>query len=105
MCPNDAGGMANSVVPDQTHPCLHYSVWKLTIITVFKSLCSFKNGLLPVFSSFDIMWISCPIASTAHILYKGVPLGVWGHTILKFIAASHTKSGRSIIVKENKKHQ
>ena len=42
MCPNDAGGMANSVVPDQTHPCLHYSVWKLRIITVFQSLCSFK---------------------------------------------------------------
>ena len=60
----------------------HYSISK----PVF-----FQNGLLPVFSSFDIMWLSCPIASTAEILLEGVPLGVWGHTILKFIAASHTK--------------
>ena len=37
----------------------HYSISKFVF---------FQNGLLPVFSSFDIMWISCPIASTAHIL-------------------------------------
>ena len=91
MCPKDAGGMANSVVPDQSHPCLHYSVWKLRIITVFQSLCSFKMVYYLFFSSFDIMWLSCPIASTAEILLEGVPLGVWGHAILKFIAASHTK--------------
>ena len=66
MCPNDAGGMANSVVPDQTHPCLHYSVWKLGIITVFQSLCSFKMAYYLYFLHLTL----CGFSVQLHLLLK-----------------------------------
>ena len=81
MSPNDAGGMANSVDPDQTAPCLIWvctvcpgiSVRKLRIIMVFAS--EDKKALKRAVNS----WFTCKDTNFRGHIKQGSTKGLNKH--------------------------